>query len=71
LNEYNLKIGDCPKDEAEVLNIAKDKPFITKKLLISSTHWSNLRINRILNYFIEKRMCRKDSSYLTGDRYFF
>lgn len=64
-----LKPVDCPKDE--VMNIAKEQSYITQKMVQQATHWSNLRINRILNHYIEKRICRKDSSYLMGDRYFF
>ncbi len=66
-----LKPNDCPNDLLEIMNLSKDRPHITQKIIQQATQWSNLRIKRILNHFDEKGLCRKDSSYLTGERYFF
>jgi len=68
---FALKPSDCPKDEVIVANIAKYHSHVTKDLLQRATNWSDLRINRILDYLVRKNRCRKDSTYLNGDRYFF
>ena len=68
---FALKPSDCPKDEAIVSKIANNHSYITKDLLQRATNWTDLRINRILNYLVGTRRCRKDSTYLNGDRYFF
>jgi hypothetical protein len=66
-----LRASDCPNDEIVVLNLAKDYSFLTLDTLQRSTKWSSLRCKRILDYFVEKKRCKKESSYLSGDRYYF
>jgi len=67
----SLKPEDCIFDESIVLKLAKEHPYLTMDIIQREKNWSTLRANRLLAYFTEKKRCRKDSSYLTGERYFF
>ncbi|MFX1377293.1 MAG: hypothetical protein ACFFA0_15955 [Promethearchaeota archaeon] len=66
-----LKPKVCTLDKSTVLKIAKEHPWLTLDIIERETNWSAMRIKRTLAFFIENKCCRKESSYLTGNRYFF
>ena len=66
-----LKPATCLNDQNEILNFSRNKDYITIEMIHHSTSWSYLRISRILEYLKERGRCRKDTSFRTGDRYYF
>ena len=66
-----LKLIDCPNDEIIILSLARSHSYLTLNFIQRETNWTNIRIKRVLNFMLQTDRCRKDSSYLTGERYFF
>lgn len=66
-----LNPAEITCDEVILLNYAKDYSFLTVDIVQSLIGWPDLRIKRMLEYFVEKGRCRKDENYRTGDRYYF
>jgi hypothetical protein len=66
-----LRMADCANDERVIFSLARLHPYLTINFIQREIKWSILRIKRALNYLLQNDRCRKESSYLTGDRYFF
>jgi hypothetical protein len=66
-----LKSTECPDDESMILELAKTHPYLTTNYIQRETSWSTIRITRILYHLVTEGRCRKEYSYLIGDRFFF
>ncbi|MHA1372504.1 MAG: hypothetical protein ACTSRA_22625, partial [Promethearchaeota archaeon] len=54
-----------------ILKLAKNKKYLTIQMIQAETGWIILRIERILEYAVEKDYCEKDTEFRTGTRYYF
>jgi hypothetical protein len=66
-----LKASDSKLDQIEILKLTEQYEVITIDTIQQLTKWTDLRISRIFDYFVEIGRCRKDSSYRKGIRYYF
>jgi hypothetical protein len=61
------RIQDC----RELMDLAKEDPILSISKIRHKTHWTDLRIQKTLNYMIEKKYCKFESSYKDGEIYYF
>lgn len=71
LTYYALHPQDVTLDKQVLLQYSKNHAFLTIDMLQADYGWSDLRIQRILNYLVDSGRCRKDTSFIGGIRYFF
>jgi len=68
---FALHPADVVNDKQVLLNLAQKLGDLTIDKIQSELGWSELRIIRILSYFVANNRCRKDSSYKNGEHYYF
>lgn len=54
-----------------LIDISKEDPVLSISKIRHKLHWSDLRIRKTLNYMVEKKYCRFETSYKDGDVYYF
>ncbi|MHA1698049.1 MAG: hypothetical protein ACTSWN_04330 [Promethearchaeota archaeon] len=68
---FAIKPAENPHDMELILKLAKNKKYLTIQMIQAETGWIILRIERILEYAVEKDYCEKDTEFRTGTRYYF
>ena len=58
-------------DQNIILNLASKKGFITLEEIIMNSNWTQERIERVIQTFIDNNLAKVDSSYATGKKYYF
>ncbi|UYP48480.1 hypothetical protein NEF87_004765 [Candidatus Lokiarchaeum ossiferum] len=65
-----LKPQECLNDITQIVRHSSNTSYVTKDFLQSTLHWSDLRIERILDYLTKEGRCRVEDSFRTGTRYY-
>ena len=68
---FILPDSERTRDCRELMNLAKEDPVLSVLKIRFKMHWSDLRIQKTLNYMVEKKYCRFESSYKDGEVYYF
>lgn len=68
---FALHPSDVVNDKSILLNLAVKLGDLTIDKIQTELGWSELRIIRILSFFVANNRCRKDSSYKNGEHYYF
>ncbi len=55
----SLKPEECDFDEISFLKYTADFPYITRNMIKMDLKWSNIRINRMVDYLKRKGLCRE------------
>jgi len=66
-----LRAQENVEDIKSLVKFGRESSYITKNLIRTSFHWSDLRIERLLWYLIDQGSCRIENQYRTGTRYYF
>lgn len=65
-----LKPQECLGDITQIVSHSSNISYVTKDFLQSTLNWSDLRIERILEYLTKEGRCRVEDSFRTGTRYY-
>lgn len=68
---FILPDSERTNDCRELMDLAREDPVLSVAKIKHKMHWLDLRIRKTLNYMIEKKYCRFESSYKDGDVYYF
>jgi hypothetical protein len=68
---FALPDSERTNDHDEIIKLSKKDPVLSISKIRHSLHWSDLRIRKTLNYLVEKKICRYESSYKGGELYYF
>ena len=68
---FILPDSERTQDCRELMNLAKEDPVLSIVKIRHKMHWSDLRIQKTLNYMVGKKYCRFESSYKDGEVYYF
>ena len=58
-------------DKNQILDLKKHMSIVTLEMAHKSTGWSEFRLTRILTYLVQIGILRWESSYRTGDKYYY
>ncbi len=68
---FVLPDSERTQDCGELMALSKEDPVLSVAKIRHRKHWSDLRIRKTLNYMVEKKYCRFESSYKDGELYYF
>lgn len=68
---FAIKPSENLADQETIFALMKTHDYLGDVSIKAATGWSDLRIKRVMEYLASKGYCKVDSSYMSGNRYFF